>query len=170
MSSSFLKVTQYPVTSSSSSSGHSFLCPLISLRPPIVGYVFFLLFRSLTSLLCSLVSLRPAIAAYIFFFVIPSLISFQYPLVSLRSLSIRLRLLPPLPVASILPAFSRFLKVMHKLLTVSSSSPHHFYLSFNKFLKAVPTQDVANSRNFSFILCRISLYSLTLRNTSSVFT
>ena len=60
------------------------------------------------------------------------------------------------------PVFSLFLKVIQQLLTSPSSSPSHFYssvdISFNNvFYNSVPTQDVTNPVNISFIVCRIFL-------------
>jgi len=56
-----------------------------------------------------------------------------------------------------LPVSSRFLNIIHWLLTSYSSSSRPVYLSFNNlFQKTVPTQDVTNPVNTrSFTACRI---------------
>ena len=74
------------------------------------------------------------------------------------------------------PASSLSLNVVQLLPTSSSSSSCHLYpslyLSFNNlFSKALATQDVTIHLAFLlFIVCRIFLCSLTLRNTSLFFT
>jgi DNA-directed RNA polymerase subunit N (RpoN/RPB10) len=122
--------------------------------------------------------------------------NFQYPLVSLSASNSCLRLLPRLPITSILPSifpsvtcFRR--QFLHQIwpiqlafplfavcrkLTSSSSSSHHFYpslyLSFsNIFQKAVQMQDVTSPVSLpSFCCCRMFLSSLTVCNTPSFLT
>jgi hypothetical protein len=67
---------------------------------------------------------------------------------------------------------SRFLKILQKLLTSSSSSSNSLYLSFNKVFKALFLCKV-RAMQLAFLLCtvcRIFPSPLTLCNTSSFLT
>jgi hypothetical protein len=70
------------------------------------------------------------------------------------------------------PVSSLFLNFIQKLPTSSSSSSRPFYSLFNKvFQNSVSAQRVTNPfAMLIFITCRIFLSSLTLCNTSSLFT